>query len=54
MPAALQVEFDHRIERLCALSPQDAATAIAKLQEALRGLMYVVLLTSVDPDILGG
>lgn len=31
---------------------KDAATAAAKLQEALRGLMYVVLLTSVDPDIL--
>lgn len=31
---------------------KDAATAIARLQESLRGLMYVVLLTSVDQELL--
>jgi hypothetical protein len=32
---------------------QDAATASAKLQDALRGLMYVVMLTSLNPKMLG-
>jgi hypothetical protein len=34
-------------------SSQDAATASAKLQDALRGLMYVVMLTSLNPNLLG-
>lgn len=34
-------------------SSQDAATASAKLQDGLRGLMYVVMLTSLDPKLLG-
>lgn len=32
---------------------QDAATASAKVQDALRGLMYVVMLTSLNPKLLG-
>lgn len=31
---------------------KDAATAIARLQESLRGLMYIVLLTGADHNLL--
>ena len=41
-----------KLHRCSGLLSQDAATASAKLQDALRGLMYVVMLTSLDPKLL--
>ena len=43
-----KLEFDSSVTAL----ESDAAAAVSRLQEGLRGIMYPVLLTSIDPELL--